>query len=66
MLSDSDFIHAVARQVAEGGWSSFVNIAKDEEEAISMVEGGWSTIYDVVSSQDIDSLREDYSHIDED
>ena len=64
-MNDEEFISAVAKSVAEGGWSSFVDIAEDDDEASWMAEGGWSAIYDVVSNRGIDYLRSNYSYLDE-
>jgi hypothetical protein len=62
-MTDEEFILAVAKQVAEMGYSGFIDITNDEDELDYMINGGWSGIYDVVSSQDIDQLKTDWSHL---
>jgi hypothetical protein len=62
-MTDEEFIVAVAKQVAEMGYSGFTSITDDEDELDYMVNGGWTGIYDVVSSQDIDKLKSDWDHL---
>jgi len=62
-MSDEELISAVAKHVAEMGWSGFTSIADDNEEASWMAEGGWTAIYDVVSNKGIDYLRSNYSYL---
>ena len=62
-MTDEEFILAVAKQVAEMGYFGFIDITNDEDELDYMINGGWSGIYDVVSSQDIDQLKIDWSHL---
>ena len=62
-MTDEEFITAVAKQVAEMGYSGFTSITDDEDDIDYMVNGGWTGIYDVVSNQDIDTLKSDWSHL---
>jgi hypothetical protein len=62
-MTDEEFIVAVAKQVAEMGYSGFTEITDDEDDLNYMVNGGWSGIHDVVSSQDINKLKGDWDHL---
>ncbi len=62
-MTDEEFILAVASQVAEMGYSGFTEITDDEDELDYMVNGGWAGIHDVVSNQDIDQLKSEWSHL---
>ena len=66
-LSDKEFKVAVAKQVAEMGWSGFMDICdNDKDEATQLAEGGWSSIYGYVDDMDIDKLRDEWSHLEDD
>jgi len=62
-MTDEEFIVAVAKQVAEMGYSGFTSITDDEDELDYMVNGGWTGIYEVVSSQDISVLKSNWDHL---